>query len=150
MSEPKPPPPAAWGLARLSLTARLMIISGLVLVLGGGAVLTALTLRDVAEVQPTLEARAREELQLLAPLVLEQAVRGDVASIRQLLVARTRATSIRAIEWVDGRIPSTGRSQHLGVKESPLGRADRNPPDLPPRPDADSSELSLLHDGGGD
>ena len=96
---------AAWqaATARLGLTARLMILSGGVLLLGGGAVLVALTARDAVALQVALQARAQEELEALAPLIADQAIVGDYAVIQQILDARTRAKSIRAIEWVDRR-----------------------------------------------
>ncbi|MES2957485.1 MAG: ATP-binding protein [Pseudomonadota bacterium] len=88
---------------QLGLTARLMIISGTVLVLGGGAVLGALTARDAAALQAALQSRAEEEIDALAPLIADQAVIGDYAVIQQILGARTQAKAIHAIEWTDRR-----------------------------------------------
>jgi hypothetical protein len=102
-------------LQRLGLTARLMIVSGLLLVLGGGAVLGALTARDAVALQAALQARAREEAQALAPLIADQAVIGGYALIQQILDARIRARSIAGIEWLDRR-GTTLRSSDTSVE----------------------------------
>ncbi|MEO5771658.1 MAG: LapD/MoxY N-terminal periplasmic domain-containing protein, partial [Burkholderiaceae bacterium] len=99
-------PAAQWALhalQRLGLTARLMIISGTVLVLGGGAVLGALTARDALLVQTALQFRAQEEVDALTLLVADQAVIGDYSVIQQIFDVRTTAKSIHAIDWVDRR-----------------------------------------------
>jgi len=94
---------ALHALHRLSLTARLMIISGTVLVLGGGAVLGALTERGALLLQTALQFRAQEEVDALALLIADPAVIGDHAAIQQIFDARTEAKSIHAIDWVDRR-----------------------------------------------
>ena len=88
---------------RFSLTARLMLISGAVLTLGGGGLLGALTARDAVALQAALQSRAQDEVDALAPLIADQAVIGDYAVIQQIFAARIRAKPVRAIEWVDRR-----------------------------------------------
>ena len=88
-------------LQRLGLTTRLMIISGTVLVLGGGAVLGALTARDALLVQTALQFRAQEEVDALAPMIAHPAVIGDHAVIQQIFDVRATAKSIDAIEWLE-------------------------------------------------
>jgi PAS domain S-box-containing protein len=106
-------------LQRLGLTARLMIVSGLVLVLGGGAVLGALTARDTVALHTALESRAQEEADALAPLIADQAVIGDYAVIQQILDARTRAKSIAGIEWLDRRGTALRSTDGSGERTAP-------------------------------
>ena len=80
-----------------------MLISGLALTIGGGAVLAAFALRDAAALQAALQARAQEEADALAPLIVEPAALGNNAAIEQVFAARTRARSIHVIEWDDRR-----------------------------------------------
>ena len=80
-----------------------MLISGLALILGGGAVLAAFAVRDAAALQAALQARAQEEADALVPLIVEPAALGNNAAIQQILAARTRAKSIHVIEWIDRR-----------------------------------------------
>jgi PAS domain S-box-containing protein len=91
------------GLQRFNLTARLMVASGLALLVGGGAALTALTVQDAASFQADLHSRAQDELGALAPLIADQAVIGDYAVIQQLFTARARSMHIESIEWTDRR-----------------------------------------------
>ena len=91
------------GLQRLGLTARLMLASGLALLVGGGALLAALTARDAASFQGDLHVRAQDELVALVPLIADQAVVGDYAVIQQLFAARSRSTHIESIGWTDRR-----------------------------------------------
>jgi PAS domain S-box-containing protein len=91
------------GFQSLGLTARLMAVSGLALLVGGLAVLSALTAQDAARFQADLDSRARHELNALVPLIADQAVVGDYAVIQQLLAARARSLHVFAIEWTDRR-----------------------------------------------
>jgi PAS domain S-box-containing protein len=89
------------GFRRLGLKARLMLITGLVLLLGGGAMLGALTARDAVALQRALQFRAQEEFDALAPLIVAEATIGNPAVIQQIFAARARIKSIDAIEWLD-------------------------------------------------
>ena len=91
------------GFQHLGLTARLMIASGVALLLGGGAVLGALTARDAARFQSDLHMRAQDELNALVPLIVDQAVVGDYFVIQEIIAGRTRSAHIRSIEWTDRR-----------------------------------------------
>ena len=92
------------GAGRLGLTARLFLVSGIALLVGGGALLAALTAHDAAAFRADLEARAQSELESIIPLIADQAIVGDYSVIEQTLAARTRSTSVvEAIEWTDRR-----------------------------------------------
>jgi PAS domain S-box-containing protein len=107
------------GLQRFGLTARLMVASGLALLVGGGAALTALTAQDATSFQADLHMRAQDELGALAPLIADQAVIGDYAVIQQLLTARARSMHIESIEWTDRRGAVVRSKDQSGVAAAP-------------------------------
>ncbi len=107
------------GLQRLGLTARLMVASGLALLVGGGALLTALTAQDAASFQADLHVRAQDELGALVPLIADQAVIGDYAVIQQLFAARSRSTHIESIEWTDRRGAAVKSTDQHSVAAAP-------------------------------
>jgi len=93
--------PSRRGLQRIGLMARLMLVSGLVLLLGGGTVLGALVLRDSAALQIALQFRGQEELDALVPLIAAEQAASGLPLIEQAFTQRVRAKSIHAIEWTD-------------------------------------------------
>ena len=100
-------------LQRLSLSARLTLISGSMLLLAGSAVLAALTLRDAAAWQATLQQRAADELDALALSIADPPLGTHGHALQARLDARARAPVIRSIEWTgrDGTVLRSSQAQ---------------------------------------
>ena len=102
------PQPGIW--KRRSLAARLIIISGLLFVIGGTVLLYTMVEKVASNRRATLAETAQSEIQVLVPIIGEQAIVGDYASIEQTLSARTKHSDILRAEWKDnnGTILSAG------------------------------------------
>jgi PAS domain S-box-containing protein len=105
--------------AHLGLTTRLLLASGLALVVGGGALLVALTRDDAARFQAELELRADDELGAILPLIADQAVIGDHAVIERLLATRARNRHVETIEWTQPRGASLRLYGNVRVSAAP-------------------------------
>ncbi|MBS4096970.1 MAG: PAS domain S-box protein [Sulfuricella sp.] len=89
--------------AKLGLTARLIILSGLALLASNTLMLFTAVETDLAAAKVELADFAEEELQSLANMVLEYAITGDYASLEKVLQARIKRVNTRMLSWTDSR-----------------------------------------------
>jgi PAS domain S-box-containing protein len=91
------------GLARgdLSLTARLVLGSGLALVGCGAALLYSMLRGEIVDQRATLSAQLREEMIFALPAMSGPAVVGDYSVIEQMVKARARQPIIARFAWTD-------------------------------------------------
>ena len=85
----------------LSLTARLVLGSGLALLGCGVALLCAVLQGEITDHRTTLSERLHEEMQFALPALSGPAVVGDYAVIEQMLKARTQQPIIAQFAWTD-------------------------------------------------
>jgi len=88
---------------KLGLAARLIILSGLALLVGGTAQLYLTAQSEVANVRADFAEHLESELQSLEILLSEQVVIGDYATIQQILDVRVKNRSIGEITLTDMR-----------------------------------------------
>ena len=88
-----------WG--RLSLASRVMLVSGVLLMLFGAIFLAVIVASEVAANRDELAQRLDHEINFLAPAVAESAVVGDYALIGQMLDVRVQQPAILQISWTD-------------------------------------------------
>ena len=86
---------------RLSLIARLTVISSLLFLLGGTLLLYLLVTQIADNQRVVLAETLQDQIQILAPIIGEYAVVGDYASIQQTLSARIKRADIQRVEWKD-------------------------------------------------
>jgi PAS domain S-box-containing protein len=108
-----------FGVGRLGLTRRLLLASGLVLAVGGGVLLAALTAHDAARFGADIEQRAKSELDVIEPLVADRAVIGDYSLLGRLIDARIRDPNIMAVTWVDRHGATVGSVDTQRVTVAP-------------------------------
>ena len=84
-----------------SLTARLLIVSGLALAGCAIVVLYSLLQGEIADHRATLSEKLKEEVQAVVPAVSGPAVVGDSAVIEQMLKARTTQPVMASFVWTD-------------------------------------------------
>ncbi len=87
--------------SRMSLFTRLLLVSGLVLLLGGGSMLVLTTNHDVETAQNNLKTQLQNELGILAPLIADQAVLGDYTVIDQVMRARLSDRNVVSVSWTN-------------------------------------------------
>lgn len=85
-----------WG-----LVSRLMGAVSIAIVVAGAVQTYLLVVESAAEVFLRHEREAMETVEFLAPLIADQAVLGDYASIEQLLRKQVRKTEIYRLVWTD-------------------------------------------------
>jgi PAS domain S-box-containing protein len=97
--------PAYWW-KRRSLTLRLLVSAGLALFLSGSMLLYTTVQNAVDYERQNMLDRLGDELKSFAPLLAEQAVIGDYATIEQMLKVRAGRKSVDQAVWTD----SSGQS----------------------------------------
>lgn len=85
----------------LSLSARLMLGSGIALALSGAVLLYSIIVNEVERNRVELSEKVKYEVESLTPAVTEQAVIGDYALIQQILDARVGQRDIALVSWID-------------------------------------------------
>ncbi len=93
--------PAALVRGNLSLTARLVLGSGLALVGCGAALLYSILRGEIIDQRTTLSEQLREEMSFALPAMSGPAVVGDYAVIEQMVKARARQPTIARFAWTD-------------------------------------------------
>ena len=90
-----------WG--RRSLTTRLLLSIGTALFLIG-CLLLYITVRDASDsYRKELAEQMKDELSALGPLLVEQAVIGDYASIQQMLNLWVQRNDLMLVAWIDNK-----------------------------------------------
>jgi two-component system sensor histidine kinase/response regulator len=102
---------------RLGLKARLMMVSALVLLCGGGVLVMAVTALDASRLADDLHARAKHEIDAIVPMLARPAAIGDPALIQQLIGARAGGGDVASIEWID----RGGAKMHAADRPSASG-----------------------------
>jgi two-component system, sensor histidine kinase and response regulator len=92
---------AGLGRGNLSLTARLVLGSGLALVGCGAALLYSILRDEIADQRATLSEQLREEMSFALPAMSGPAVVGDYSVIEQMVKARARQPTIARFAWTD-------------------------------------------------
>lgn len=87
--------------ARLNLSARLMIGSGVALALVSSALLYSIVANDIERNRRQLAEKLSDELAFIVPAIAEQAVIGDYSLIEQMLKARVEQPIIARAGWID-------------------------------------------------
>jgi two-component system sensor histidine kinase/response regulator len=85
----------------VSLTARLVLGSGLALVGCGAALLYSILRGEIIDQRATLSEQLREEMSFALPAMSGPAVVGDYAVIEQMVKARARQPTIARFAWTD-------------------------------------------------
>jgi len=85
----------------LSLTARLVLGSGLALVACGAALLYSILRGELADQRAALRDQLREEMSFALPAMSGPAVVGDYSVIEQMVKARARQPTIAWFAWTD-------------------------------------------------
>ena len=93
--------PAALVRGNLSLTARLVLGSGLALVGCGAALLYSMLRGEIIDQRATLSVQLREEMSFALPAMSGPAVVGDYSVIEQMVKARARQPIIARFAWTD-------------------------------------------------
>jgi len=93
--------PAALVRGNVSLTARLVLGSGLALMGCGAALLYSILRGEVIDQRTTLSEQLREEMSFALPAMSGPAVVGDYAVIEQMVKARARQPTIARFAWTD-------------------------------------------------
>lgn len=115
----------------MSLFARLVLASGLALLLGGGGMLAVSLTEDERFARETLRLQLHDELKAITQVISDHAVIGDYAVIRQVLEARVGNPNLQLATWTDRRgvqvkvvSPAPGRmsvpdwfARFLGLRE---------------------------------
>ncbi len=92
---------AGLGRGNLSLTARLVLGSGLALMGCGVALLYSILRGEIADQRATLSEQLREEMSFALPAMSGPAVVGDYSVIEQMVKARARQPTIARFAWTD-------------------------------------------------
>ena len=92
---------AGLGRGNLSLTARLVLGSGLALMGCGAALLYSILRGEIADQRTTLSEQLREEMSFALPAMSGPAVVGDYSVIEQMVKARARQPTIARFAWTD-------------------------------------------------
>jgi len=92
---------AGLGRGNLSLTARLVLGSGLALVACGAALLYSILRGEIGDQRATLSEQLREEMSFALPAMSGPAVVGDYSVIEQMVKARARQPTIARFAWTD-------------------------------------------------
>jgi PAS domain S-box-containing protein len=92
---------AGLGRGNLSLTARLVLGSGLALAGCGVALLYSILRGEIADQRATLSVQLREEMSFALPAMSGPAVVGDYSVIEQMVKARARQPTIARFAWTD-------------------------------------------------
>jgi PAS domain S-box-containing protein len=92
---------AGLGRGNLSLTARLVLGSGVALVGCGAALLYSILRGEVADQRAILSEQLREEMIFVLPAMSGPAVVGDYSVIEQMVKARARQPTIARFAWTD-------------------------------------------------
>ncbi|MES2537465.1 MAG: EAL domain-containing protein [Pseudomonadota bacterium] len=87
----------------LSLSARLMLVSGLVLTMLGATYFTLVVQSEIKFHSNDLQDRLDYEIKFMTPALAEPAVVGDYSLIQQMLDVRIKQPHIVHISWVDSR-----------------------------------------------
>jgi len=87
----------------LSLTIRLLLITGMALLIAGAALLYTSLRQNVQQVEREQVEQADNELALLRAVLIEPVVIGDYSVVRQLLQGRVQRESIDVMAWIDER-----------------------------------------------
>ncbi len=121
----------AWG--KLRLATRVMLVSGVVLMLFGATFLALIVSSELRVTRDELEQRLDHEVDFLVPAIAESAVVGDYALLKQMLDVRV---SSRASCGSAGRtpkaLPSRARPTTSGPK-LPRGSRANSPSPLTTR-----------------
>jgi diguanylate cyclase (GGDEF)-like protein/PAS domain S-box-containing protein len=96
-----PKPSRLW--QSLSLSARLMLVSGLVLTMLGATYFTLVVQSEIEFHSTDLQDRLKYEINFMTPSLAEPAVVGDYSLIQQMLDMRVKQSHIVHISWVDNR-----------------------------------------------
>ena len=92
---------AGLGRGNLSLTARLVLGSGLALFGCAAALLYSILRGEIADQRATLSEQLREEMSFALPAMSGPAVVGDYSVIEQMVKARARQPTIARFAWTD-------------------------------------------------
>ncbi len=84
---------------KLSLAARIMLVSGTLLLITGAAYFSLALRSEIDFYRNDLQQSLQYELDFLAPAVAEPAITGDYALIQQMLAARVRQPAMLQITW---------------------------------------------------
>jgi PAS domain S-box-containing protein len=93
--------PAGLVRGNLTLTARLVLGSGLALVGCGAALLYSMLRGEIIDQRATLSVQLREEMSFALPAMSGPAVVGDYSVIEQMVKARARQPTIARFAWTD-------------------------------------------------
>jgi two-component system sensor histidine kinase/response regulator len=85
----------------LSLTARLIVSSGLVLAACGIVLLYAMLRGEIVDTRAALLAKLDEEMRFARPAMTGPAVVGDYSVIEQMVKARARHPDVARFAWID-------------------------------------------------
>jgi len=88
---------------KLTLSARLMISSGLALAVASACLLYTIVARDIERDRRQLAEKLRDEIEFIVPAIAEQAVIGDYSLIEQMLKARVEHPLIARAGWIDSQ-----------------------------------------------
>jgi signal transduction histidine kinase/HAMP domain-containing protein len=91
--------PRAW--EKLTLSARLMISSGLALALVSAWLVYTIVASDIERGRRQLADKLHDEIEFIVPAIAEQAVIGDYSLIEQMLKARVEHPLIARAGWID-------------------------------------------------
>src|SRR5262249_5850597 len=89
------------GRGNLTLTARLVLGSGLALLACGAALLYSILRGEIADQRTALREQLREEMSFALPAMSGPAVVGDYSVIEQMVKARARQPTIARFAWTD-------------------------------------------------
>jgi two-component system, sensor histidine kinase and response regulator len=92
--------PRPWE-GHLSLTARLILGSGLVLAACGGVLLYSMLRSEIADNRATLLEKLDKEMRFARPAMTGPAVVGEYSVIEQMVKARARHPDIATFAWID-------------------------------------------------
>lgn len=85
------------------LAFRLLLATGLALLLSAALMLYFSVENDAAVERNRLAETSAEQLDFLLPLLAEHAVVGDYSAIQQLLDKQVKRSNLRNIRWIDSR-----------------------------------------------
>jgi hypothetical protein len=104
----------------LSLTARLVLGSGLALVACGVALLYSVLKGEIADHRVALTEKLNEEMEFAIPAIGGPAVVGDYSVIEQMLEARAKQPVIARFAWTDNSGHAVSASREEMKTEAPL------------------------------
>jgi diguanylate cyclase (GGDEF)-like protein/PAS domain S-box-containing protein len=87
--------------SKSSLAVRLMLVSGIMILLTGITYFSTSVHYEIASCQSNLMQDLQHELDFLTPALTEPAIVGDYAAVQQMIATRVRLPAISEISWID-------------------------------------------------